>query len=48
MQNKDETFSKFIELNALVEKEIGNKVKTLRSNNGSEYVSNEFKDFCEK
>ena len=46
MQKKDQTFSKFCEFKALVEKDIGNKVKALRSENGGEYVSNEFKKFC--
>ena len=42
MRKKDETFSKFVEFKALVEKEIGKKVKDLRINNGGEYVSNGF------
>jgi transposase InsO family protein len=29
-----------------VEKESGKQVKALRSDNGGEYISNEFKDFC--
>jgi transposase InsO family protein len=48
MQKKDQTFSKFCEFKALVEKESGKKVKALRSDNGGEYISNEFKDFCSK
>jgi transposase InsO family protein len=31
-----------------VEKESRKQVKDLRSDNGGEYVSNEFKDFCGK
>jgi transposase InsO family protein len=31
-----------------VEKELGKQVKALRSNNGGEHISNEFKDFCSK
>ena len=46
MWKKDETFSKFIEFKALVEKETGKKVKALKRDNGDEYVSNEFKFFC--
>eukprot|EP00253_Pinus_taeda_P029106 PITA_29106 len=46
MQKKSETYSKFCEFKALVEKESGKKVKTLRSNNGGEFISGEFKDFC--
>ena len=45
MQKKDQTFSNFCEFKALVEKESRNKVKALRSDNGGEYVSQEFKDF---
>ena len=48
MQKKDQTFSKFCEFKALVEKESGNQVKALRSDNGGEYISNEFKDFCSR
>jgi transposase InsO family protein len=48
MQKKDQTFSKFCEFKALVEKELGKQVKALRSDNGGEYISNEFKDFCSR
>eukprot|EP00253_Pinus_taeda_P021914 PITA_21914 len=45
MQKKDQTFTKFCEFKALVEKESGKKIKATRSNNGGEYVSQRFKDF---
>ena len=45
MQKKSETYSKFCEFKALVEKESGKKVKSLRSENGGEFISSEFKDF---
>ena len=48
MQNKDQTFSKFCEFKALVEKESRKQVKALRSDNGGEYIFNEFKEFCNK
>src|SRR5699024_4976677 len=48
VRKKDETFSKFVEFKALVENETSKKVKALKSDNGGEYVSNEFKFFCEK
>ena len=48
MQNKSETFSKFCEFKALVEKDSGKQVKALRSDNGGEYISGEFKEFCSK
>jgi transposase InsO family protein len=44
MQKKDQTLSKFCEFKAFVEKESGKQVKALRSDNGGEYNSNEFKD----
>jgi len=31
-----------------VENDIGNKIKVFRSNNGREYTSNDFKDFCKE
>lgn len=46
MSKKDQTFSKFFEFKGLVEKDIGRKVKAFRSDNGGEYVSNEFKKLC--
>ena len=46
MQNRNQTFLKICKLKALLEKDIGKKVKALRSENGGEYVSNEFKNFC--
>eukprot|EP00253_Pinus_taeda_P008378 PITA_08378 len=45
-RKKDQTFTKFCEFKALVEKEMGKKIKALWSDNGVEYVSNEFKNFC--
>jgi hypothetical protein len=48
IQKKDQTFSKFYEFKAMVEKESGKQVKALRSDNGGEYISNEFKYFCNK
>ena len=48
MQKKDQTFSKFCEFKALVEKESGKQVKAFRSDNGDEYIANEFKEFYSK
>ena len=48
MQKKDQMFSKFCELKSLVEKDTWNKVKALMSDNGGEYISNEFKKFFSK
>ena len=46
MYKNSETYSKFYEFKALVDKESGKKVKALRSDNGGEFISGEFKDFC--
>ena len=48
MQKKDQTFSKFCEFKALVEKELGKQVKALWSDNGGECILNEFKYFGRK
>jgi len=45
MKTKDEVFNRFQEFRAQVENQIGKKIKVLRSDNGGEYTSNEFKDF---
>jgi len=45
MQKKDQSFTMFCEFKALVKKESGKKIKALRSDNGGEYVSQDFKDF---
>ena len=39
-------FGKFKEFKALVENISERKIKTLKSNNGGEYTSNEFGSFC--
>jgi hypothetical protein len=46
LKAKDEVFGKFQEFKALIENLFGSKIKILRSDNGDEYTSNEFKDFC--
>ena len=48
MKMKDEFFSRFQEFKALVENRTGNKIRVLRSDNGGEYTSNDFKDFCKE
>ena len=48
MKSKDEVFEKFKEFKALVENLSEKKIKILRSDNGGELTSNEFKDFCKK
>ena len=48
MEKKDQTYSKFYEFKELVEKDTRKHVTPLRSDNGGEYISNEFKNFCNK
>jgi transposase InsO family protein len=48
MRTKDEVFSKFKEFKAQVENLTGKKIKVLRTDNGGEYTSNEFRDFCKE
>ena len=43
---KSETFDKFKEFKALIENRTGRHICILRSDNGAEYESNEFDDFC--
>ena len=42
---KSEAFSVFLEWKAMIENSTGRKVKTLRTDNGGEYVNRPFKDF---
>jgi transposase InsO family protein len=48
MKTKDEVFSRFQEFKAQVENQTGRRIKVLRSDNGGEYTSNDFKDFCKE
>jgi transposase InsO family protein len=45
--HKSKVFQKFQTYKSLVKNHIGWKVQTLRSDNGGEYASNDFKRFCE-
>jgi hypothetical protein len=46
LKSKDEVFSKFKEFKALIENLSERKIKILRSDNGGEYTSKEFINFC--
>lgn len=46
--NKSDALEKFKEYVAMVEAQHGVKVSKLRADNGGEYVSNEYKDFCKQ
>ena len=45
MQHKSETFDKFKEFHAEVEQQLGKQVKTLRSDRGGEYLSDQFQAY---
>ena len=46
LESKDEVFNKFKEFKALIENLSKKKIKILRSDNGGEYTSKEFVNFC--
>jgi len=46
LKKKNETFQWFHSFKALVENQIGDKIKILRIDNGTKYESNEFNDYC--
>lgn len=48
MKTKDEAFGIFKVWLTDVENQTGNKIKYLRLDNGLEYPSNEFTEFCTK
>ena len=48
LKTKDQTLSKFIERKNLVEIRIGRKLRTLRTDNGLEYLSQQFQSFYSK
>ena len=41
-------FQKFVEWKALVEKSMSKRLKVLRSDNGGEYLSSEFRDYLSR
>ena len=46
LKKKDEVFTWFRHFKALIENQTEKKIKILRIDNGTEYESNEFHDFC--
>lgn len=46
LKKKNEVLQKFKDFVAYAENHTGRKVKVIRSDNGGEYISNEFKQFC--
>ena len=48
LRKKSEVFDRFKEFKALVENQIEKKIKVLRTDNGGEFCSKEFEEFCKK
>ena len=48
LKNKSEVFEKFVEWKVLVENSTGQKLKTVRTDNGGEYTSAEFTVYLKK
>jgi len=46
MKSKGEVFEIFQKFHVFVERETNNLLKCLRTNNGGEYCSNAFKNYC--
>ena len=46
LKNKADVFNVFKQFKAMVEKKIGKSIKCLRTNNGGEFTSLEFEQFC--
>lgn len=46
LKNKSDALEKFCEGKSLVENTKGKKIKVLRTENGLEYINNEFNDVC--
>lgn len=48
LKSKSEVYDRFIEFKAVIEKKTNLKIKTIRTDNGTEYCTKEFDDFCKK
>jgi transposase InsO family protein len=48
LKAKNETFNKFLEFKALIEKQTGKHIRALRTDNGGEFESHQFDDFCKE
>ena len=48
IEYKSQVFQYFHKFHAMVERETGNPLKRLRIDNGGEYISMEFKEYCSK
>ena len=48
LKEKDEAFEKFKIFKALTENQTGKRLKAVRSDRGGEFMSSDFKEFCDK
>jgi transposase InsO family protein len=48
LKRKDDVFTVFKQFRALVEKSTGRSIKCLRTDNGGEYTSMEFENYCKE
>ena len=48
IKTKDEVFGHFKKFHTLIERETWKKLKCLRMDNGGEYASNAFEEYCRK
>ena len=48
LKNKSDVFDRFVEFKACVEKEIDAPIRTLRTDNGGEFTSEQFEDFLRR
>jgi len=48
LKNKSKVFDRFKEFKTLVESQTNNKIKVLRIDNGGDFWSKEFEEFCKK
>ena len=48
LKSKDDTFAAFIEWKVMIERQTEKKVKVLRTDNGGEFCSDAFDDYCRK
>ena len=48
LKEKDEAFEKFKIFKALTENQKGKRLEAIRANRGGEFMSGEFKEFCDK
>ena len=48
LHTKGQVFQYFQKFHAMVERETGNPLKRLRTDNGGEYISREFKEYFSK